>query len=153
MAFARQSGVQPNAKYYISTKEIIMAGPGKPAWKLTPEILEYVREQSSKGMTEASIARSVGLHPSTFSEKKQQYPDLAEAVKKGNSYGEQLAINALWAMIQDPKSKGHTTATLFYLKCKHGWNDGGKQSVEVQAPSGVQFEVIPKGSTVKVIDE
>jgi hypothetical protein len=134
-------------------KEITMAGPGKPAWVLTPEILQYVEEQSRKGVTEASIARNVGLHPSTFSEKKQQYPEIAEAIKKGNAVGEELAVNALWAMIQDPKSKGHVTATLFYLKCKHAWNDGSKNTLEVQAPSGVKFDVIPKGQSSGVSEE
>lgn len=126
-----------------------MAGPGKPgrrAWELTPEILQYVEENVKKGMTEASIAYNVGLHPSTFVEKKQQYPELAEAVKRGNAYGEELAVSALWNMIMDPKSKGHVTGTLFYLKCKHGWNDGSRQTIEVAAPTGVKFDIIPKGS-------
>lgn len=126
-----------------------MAGPGKPGrpgWELTPEILDYVKTQSSRGMTEASIARNVGLAPTTFSAKKQEYPELAEALKKGASFGEELAIQALWRMIADPTSKGHTTATIFYLKCKHGWNDGSKNTVvEATAPSGVKFEVIQKG--------
>lgn len=129
-----------------------MAGPDKERkpdprkWIPTPEIIEYVREQSSRGMTEASIARNVGLAPTTFSAKKQEFPELAEAISKGNSRGEELALNALWAMITDPKSKGHTTATVFYLKCKHGWNDGSKNTVvETTAPSGVKFEVIQKG--------
>jgi len=51
-------------------------------------------------------------------------------------------------MIMDPKSKGHVTGTLFYLKCKHNWNDGSKATIEVQAPTGVKFDVIPKGSTI-----
>mgnify|MGYP006277697497 CR=1 FL=1 len=116
-------------------------------WVLTPEILEEVKRMAQMGVTEASIARNVGLHPSTFSEKKTQYPELADAINSANSRGEDVAVSALWKAIQDPTSKGHMTAVLFYLKCKHNWNDGSKATVEVQAPSGVKFDVIPKGKT------
>ena len=118
---------------------------GLPKWIPTPEILAEVERLSKMGVTEASIARQVGISPSTFSEKKQLHPELAEVLKKGHAKGEELAVSALWTMIQDSKSKGHTTAVLFYLKCKCGWNDGNKQTTEIVAPTGVKFEVIPSG--------
>lgn len=123
-----------------------MSGTSKPdprKWIPTPEILEKVREQARMGVTEANIARNVGVAPTTFSAKKQEYPELAEAIKSGHAVGENLAVGALWNAIQNPDSKGHMTAVLFYLKCKHGWSDGSKNSVEIQAPEGVKFEVIP----------
>jgi len=117
-------------------------------WIPTPEILEKIREQSRMGVTEANIARNVGLHPSTFSEKKSMYPEVAEAIRDGMATGENLAVGALWNMIQDTKHKGHLTAVIFYLKCRHGWSDGSRQSgttVETTAPSGVTFEILQKG--------
>lgn len=114
------------------------------AWECTPEILAKIEEQAKLGVTEANIARNVGLHPSTFSEKKKNHPEIEEAIKKGGAKGEQLATGALWNMMTDPKSKGHVTAVIFYLKTKHGWNDGSRlQTTETTAPSGVKFEIIP----------
>lgn len=121
-----------------------MAG-GSKAWVLTEEKLEYIEKMSKMGMTEASIARNIGVHPSTFSEKKQIHPEIEEAIKRGNAVGEEVAISALWQMMLDPKSKGHVTGTIFYLKCKHNWNDGSRQTTEITAPSGLKFEVIPTG--------
>lgn len=129
-----------------------MAGPSKSkpdprAWIPTPEILDKVRQQAQAGITEANIARNVGLHPSTFSEKKQKYPELAEALKVGHAVGEELAVGALWRAIQNPECKGHMTAVLFYLKARHGWSDGRTTTVETTAPSGVKFTVVQSGDT------
>lgn len=114
-------------------------------WEPTPEIIAKIENWSKMGMTEASIARNLDLHPSTFSEKKSKYPSMDEAIKKGNAVGEEVAIGALWRMMLDPKSKGHVTGTIFYLKCKHNWNDGTRNpTVEASAPSGIKFEIIDK---------
>lgn len=115
-------------------------------WIPSPEILQKIEEQAKQGITEANIARNVGISPSTFSEKKQEFPEIQEAIKKGSARGEELATGALWRMIQDDKHKGHLTAVIFYLKTRHGWSDGSKQSsVEAVAPTGIQFEIIQKG--------
>lgn len=115
-------------------------------WIPSPEILDKIEQQAKQGITEANIARNVGISPSTFSEKKQEFPEIQEAIKKGSARGEELATGALWKMIQDDKHKGHLTAVIFYLKTRHGWSDGSKQSTtEAVAPSGVQFEIIQKG--------
>ena len=53
---------------------------GLPKWIPTPEILAEVERLSKMGVTEASIARQVGISPSTFSEKKQLHPELAEVL-------------------------------------------------------------------------
>lgn len=120
--------------------------PHANKWVPTPEILSKIEQQAKLGITEANIARNVGISPTAFSEKKQHYPEIQEAIKKGSARGEELASGALWNMITDEKHKGHLTAVIFYLKTRHGWSDGSKQgSTEVVAPSGIQFEVIQKG--------
>ena len=119
--------------------------PDPRTWKPTEEMLDQIESWSKMGMTEASIARNLGLHPSTFSEKKHLWPELDERIKRGHAVGEDFAIQALWNMIKDPKSKGHVTGTVFYLKCKHNWNDGTRNApVEATAPDGVKFEIIDK---------
>ena len=73
-----------------------MSGTSKPdprKWIPTPEILEKVREQARMGVTEANIARNVGVAPTTFSAKKQEYPELAEAIKSGHAVGENLDLS------------------------------------------------------------
>lgn len=121
-----------------------MAG-GSKTWVLTEAMLDQIEVWAKMGMTEASIARNLDVHPNTFSTKKQEYPEIEERIKKGHAAGEGIAIQALWNMMTDPKSKGHVTGTIFYLKCKHNWNDGTRnQTVEASAPSGIKFEIIDK---------
>jgi hypothetical protein len=102
---------------------------GKP-WIPTPEILEQVFTLIKKGVTETNVARLVGLHPSTFSAKKTEFPELDETIKKAKAYGEDVAAGIIWQIMNDPSHKQRLTAAMFYLKTQHNWKDKDSSTIE-----------------------
>lgn len=110
-----------------------------PKWECTPEIIERAREMSQKGVLESSIARQIGIAPTTLTLKKKEYPLLAEALKKGKAYGEEVVVGKLWKMIENEDHKSHATAVLFWLKTQAGWNDKPGTMVSTNGPAKVTF--------------
>ena len=111
-----------------------------PKWECTPEILERIADLSAKGVTEASIARIVGLTPSTFSAKKKEHPELGDILNKSRASGEEEVVGYLWNIIRDPKNKNHFSACLFYLKTQHMWREVNKEETVKELPSTVPFK-------------
>lgn len=112
-----------------------------PKWEPTPEILKQVSELAHKGVTEASIARIVGLTPNTFSTKKKEYPELGECLKKAHAHGEDEVVGYLWNIIKDTKHKHHFSACLFYLKTKHLWREVAQAEPTKELPTTVPFKL------------
>lgn len=114
-------------------------------WILTPEILETIKDCAIKGVTEANIARIVGLHPTAFSTKKKEYPEIEEVIKQAQAGGEHEVVGYLWNIIRDPNHRNHFPAILFYLKTKHRWRETDQDATEKpQLPTGVTFTVAQK---------
>lgn len=112
-----------------------------PKWECTPEILERVADMAAKGVTEASIARNVGLSPTTFSLKKKEFPELETVIKNASAKGEEEVVGYLWNIIRDPKNKNHFSACLFYLKTKHRWRETDNMENVTQLPTKVPFKL------------
>jgi len=93
---------------------------GNPPWIPDAQILKKVEQMASDGMYEKDIAACIGISVSTYMAKKHEFPELAEAVKRGNSKGVQFATECLRVLMPD-----NLTAIIFYLKCKAGWKDDG----------------------------
>ena len=110
-------------------------------WTPTPAILEKVSELALKGVSQDSIARIVGCHPSTFSAKRKEFPELDEVIRKAHSSGEEEVVGLLWDIIRDPKHKSHFPALLFYLKTKHRWRETDAQDEKPGLPTGVPFKL------------
>ncbi len=107
-------------------------------WVLTPEILEKVKDMAHKGCTEANIARCVGLHQSTWIEKKKEYPELEAAIKDAKASGEKELVGILWEHIRDPNTQRRDKLSTIYfmLKTRHHWRETDK-STEVAGKDGV----------------
>lgn len=114
-------------------------------WIPTPAILERVSELSQKGVSQDSIARIVGCHPSTFSAKRKEFPDLDDVIRKAHSSGEEEVVGLLWNIIRDPAHKSHFPALLFYLKTKHRWRETDAQDEKPGLPTGVPFKLKGEG--------
>lgn len=113
-------------------------------WVLTPKILEQISELASRGVTEASIARLVGLAPTSFSAKKKEYPEIDEAIRQAHAKGESEVVSYLWDIIHNPSHKNHFAALQFYLKCKHNWGVDATEESKPGLPTGVDFKPAAK---------
>ncbi len=92
---------------------------GKPPWIPTPDIIKEAEGYASLGLMEYQIADCLGIGVSTLCEKKNSYPELADAIKRGKSKGIARAANKLVKMGE----KGNVTALIFYLKCVGKWKE------------------------------
>lgn len=114
-------------------------------WVLTPEILATIKRLSAEGVTEANIARIVGISPTTFSAKKKEHPEIEEVIKEANAHSESEVVGYLWNIIRDPQHRNHFPAILFYLKTKHRWRETDQETNEKpQLPTGITFTVAQK---------
>lgn len=113
-------------------------------WIVTPEILALVERRAKEGATEYKIAEEVGLAGPTFSTKKKEYPELAEAVRRGTEKVITQAQTKLYDIMMDDNHKGQLTALIFFLKCRAGWKDTTNNIIlpENKAPKGMKFKLI-----------
>jgi hypothetical protein len=92
-----------------------MAGKGKrgrPAWIPTPEILQQVEAMAGRFLKEEQIATLVGIHPNQFPEKKRNFPELAEAIRRGRA---KVAVN-ISNKVYEVGMKGNPQMLIFLAK-------------------------------------
>ena len=92
---------------------------GRPHWKPNQEELDMAEKLAGQGMTQSQIADAMGIHQSTLMDKKHEYPEFAEAIKRGKAKGIAHVTNKLMAKI----SGMDTASILFYLKCQANWRE------------------------------
>jgi hypothetical protein len=92
---------------------------GKPPYIVTPEIVEKAESLAARGLTLDQIASCLGIHISTLCEKKNEYLELAEAIKRGQNKGISIIANALY----DGAKSGDKVSQIFYLKCRAHWKE------------------------------
>ena len=105
---------------------------GPKAFEFTEEVYQKIEELAGQGLNERDIAYCIGMHPTTFSEKKYKLEKLRESVKKGQAQGLQTVTSCL----MDQVKSGNPTSTIFYLKNRspNEWND-------VQSINSVQINL------------
>lgn len=92
---------------------------GRPPWIPSKEELEKVESLAARGMTQQQIADCLDIHIATLMDKKKEYVELNEAIKRGKAKGIANVTAALLKNIQ----KGNATSQIFYLKCQAGWTE------------------------------
>lgn len=99
-----------------------MAKRGRPPFEVTDQVLRDVEEAASRGLEKQQIARVLGIHVSTFIEKRKQYPELEEALKRGAAIGVSRVANALFLSATVERN---VTAQIFFLKNRdpERWKD------------------------------
>lgn len=85
------------------------------AW-LEPESLERIANWAANGLTDAEIAKSMGIRRETLSVWKQKHPHISNAIKRGRLMSCEAVENALFA-----KATGQVVVS---------------ESVEDEAPDG-----------------
>ena len=94
---------------------------GRPAFEITPVVLEETKILAGQGLTKEQIARCLGMGYSTLMKKQAENIEFIEAIKTGQAEGIEQVTNHLF----DQSKKGNTTASIFYLKNRapNEWHD------------------------------
>lgn len=113
--------------------------------------LEEVERLAKTGISEDSIARLIGMHPSTWYEKKQNNPDISDAVKRGRAHGELIHMQR----IEKELEKGNTALLIFKAKAIYGWRE--RDVTELVGKDGaaltVEHVLIPPEERKKKLEE
>lgn len=103
---------------------------GRPAFQITEEVIAKAEESASHGMTVKQIAQSLGMGERTLYEKQADFPQFAQAIKRGQAKGVDDITNALF----ENGKNGNVVAQIFYLKNRapDEWKDIRDVSVNVK---------------------
>jgi len=104
---------------------------GRPAFEITPEIIERVEELASQGLPKYQIAHLIGISYETLNEKTKDYPDFSDAIERGKAQGIETITNALFHKART----GDTAAIKYYLNNRSDdWSETQKH--ELSGPGG-----------------
>lgn len=120
-----------------------MAGKklGRPVWRPTPETLTQIEAYAARFLKEEQIAILIGINPSTFIEKKKDFPELSEAIKKGRA---KVAAN-LSNKLYEQAMQGNTACLIFLAKAVIGLKENDPQVSET-----VTFNVFTSKGTERL---
>lgn len=96
--------------------------------------LKKVEEYAQFCDSEEEIALALGISYGTFQNRKRDYCDFCEAIKRGKSKANVFVGGKLMQKIKE----GDTTAMIFYLKTRCKWSE--KQILDVTTQ-----EKVPEG--------
>lgn len=118
---------------------------GRP--KIIPDI-KRVESLAALGLTQMQIADALGICNDTLIERKKEFPEFVEAIKRGQNKGIAEVTNALF---RNATKNDNLGAQVFYLKNRAGWKD--KTETEVSGKDGkpIEHDLVAKVS-VEVID-
>ena len=100
--------------------------------------LERVEELAGHGLTLEQIALDLGISVRTLHNRKRDFADFAQAIKKGRARGVVAVANKLWEAVE----AGNLTAIIFYLKTRGGWSE--KARLDVSGSVGTD-RMVPDG--------
>jgi hypothetical protein len=102
---------------------------GRPAFLITPEILEKTERLAAQGLNQVQISACLGVRPETISVKKRAFTQFAQAISIGKAKGIGTVTNALFQSAQN----GSVPAQIFFLKNRdpENWKDVTAHSVSL----------------------
>ena len=126
---------------------------GRPAFLITPEILEKTERLAAQGLNQVQISACLGVRPETISVKKRAFTQFAQAISIGKAKGIGTVTNALFQSAQN----GSVPAQIFYLKNRdpENWKDVSAHSVSLvskMTDSQLLDEVRSDPELTKVLD-
>lgn len=128
---------------------------GRPKWIPTPEILTRIENYKKRGITEYSIANLVGCSPATFAIRKREFPELVEALQRGESAGADEITAKLWEIAMNDKHRSQASILMFLAKSKYGFSDSVQPIETKEKPSGINLvplSVIPNTVAEEPLD-
>ena len=100
--------------------------PGKPEFPVNEEVLAKIEQLAASGLYRMQIADALGWGSSTLYDKIKKYPEISVAIKRGAASAIAEVTNSLFV---NATQNMNTTAQIFYLKCRAGWNDKAAEEV------------------------
>lgn len=124
-----------------------MAAKGKVEEWLKPEKLQQLEEWASSGLFDKQIAHNMGINISSLYNYKRDYPEIAEAIKKGKEVIDIEVENALYK-----KCLGYNVPVIKCFKIKTvEYNNNGKKIKEYEEIIEKQEEIhIPADTTAQI---
>ena len=94
---------------------------GRPKWIPDELTCKKAKDMASRGLTVLQIADCLGVSHTTIYERQNEFPEFAEAIKKGRAEGISQVANKLFEKAVD----GDNTCIIFYLKNRdrESWGD------------------------------
>ena len=112
---------------------------GRPLFEITEKVCRKAEEYAAQGLTAEQIAMVLGIGESTLYEKQVDFPEFAEAIKRGRGQGIVSVTNALYQKAIVDKDN---TAMIFYLKNRAGWVDKQETTTTVEQRHGIDLSGI-----------
>ena len=102
---------------------------GRPAFQITPEILEKTERLAAQGLNQVQISACLGIVQKTLIEKKRYFANFSNAIKLGKAKGIGTVTNALF----ESAKNGSVPAQIFFLKNRdpENWKDVTAHSVSL----------------------
>jgi hypothetical protein len=94
---------------------------GRPKFLITKEVMDKAESLAARGLTLEQTASCLGISYQTLNERKKEYVEFSDAIKKGQHKGISIIANALF----ESAKKGNTAAQIFYMKARADWKDHG----------------------------
>lgn len=99
---------------------------GRPKWEPTEDTLKLIETYAARFLREEQIAVLIGIGASTFIEKKKEFPEIVEAIKKGRA---KVAVN-ISNKLYEAAMKGNIAALIFLGKSVVGLKENDPQTTE-----------------------
>lgn len=105
-----------------------MATTGRE-FKITKQVLNRIEHQAGLGLTQEQIAAIIDIAPTTFSTKKQDHPEIQEAITRGRA----KSVGALSRSLLESGHQGSVQAQIFALKnlSPESWSERQQPLVNV----------------------
>jgi len=116
----------------------------KKKFVVTSEILQEIEELSGNGLTQQQIHGYYGISNASWYSYVKEYPEIAEAVKRGKS----KIIAEVAGLLVRLALEGNLTAIIFYLKTQAGWREvekaeAPKEEKSYEEPAKIDFGTDP----------
>jgi hypothetical protein len=96
-----------------------MAKTGRPPFIVTDEIIKKAESLAANGLTMQEVCDCLDISHQTLSVKRKEYPEFAEAIRRGKSKGIGMMANNLVKLAKG----GNAAANIFFLKARAHWYD------------------------------
>lgn len=99
-----------------------------------------VEKAAAEGLAEYQIAEALGICQDTFTKRKQDEPEIAEALKRGKRAARGRVENTAYkCALKAETDHRYQTSLIFWLKAQAGWKE--RQQLELTGADGAPMEV------------